>query len=209
MQKYIYGDVLLYATNHTIKEIQVFFSFPSYEATKRYLLLHNIKHLVESRAGSNNGHYKHGGKHTRLYEIWCGMKQRCYNKNSSHYPRWGGRGITVCSEWLVDFNNFKHWAERNGYASDLTIDRIDNNGNYCPENCRWASVQEQNNNQRTNRLVTFQGKTQNLKQWSKELGINYGTLLSRLDKSHWSIEKAFTAKVSRTLGKHKGGLRVD
>ena len=104
MQKYIYGDVLLYARKHTIKEIKEFFSFPSYQATKRYLLIHNIKHLPESRARENNGNYKHGGKGTRLYNIWCGMKNRCYNKNDTHYARWGGRGIQVCSEWLLDFD---------------------------------------------------------------------------------------------------------
>lgn len=199
MQKYIYGDVLLYAVDHTIKEIQEFFCFPSYGATKHYLLQHSIKHCVESRAGKNNANYRHGGKHTRLYTVWCGMKSRCYNKNDSHYSRWGGRGIQICSEWLLDFNNFKHWAESNGYKAGLTIDRIDNNGNYCPENCRWATVKEQNNNQRTNRLITYSGKTLNLKQWSVELGINYGTLHSRLDDFKWSIEKAFNTPVKENL----------
>ena len=123
------------------------------------------------------------------------MKNRCYNKNDSHYPRWGGRGIQICSEWLFDFDNFREWALYNGYADNLTIDRINNDGNYCPDNCRWVTVAEQNNNQRTNRLITYNGKTQNLKQWSKELHINYGTLLSRLDESKWSIEKAFTTPV--------------
>lgn len=195
MQKYIYGDVLLYAREHTIKETQEFFGFPSYEATKRYLLRNGIKHLVESRAGGNNANYKHGGKHTRLYSIWCGMKRRCYNKNDSHYPRWGGRGIQICPEWLLDFSNFQLWALHNGYADNLTIDRINNDGNYCPANCRWVTVAEQNNNQRTNRLITYNGRTQNLKQWSEEFHINYGTLLSRLDDSKWSIEKAFTTPV--------------
>ena len=199
MQKYIYGDVLLYAIEHTIKEIQEFFCFPNYGATKRYLLLHNIKHLAESRAGKNNSNYRHGGKHTRLYSIWCGMKSRCYNKNDSHYPRWGGRGIQICSEWLLDFSNFQQWALHNGYTDNLTIDRINNDGSYCPANCRWVTVAEQNNNQRTNRLITYNGKTQNLKQWSKELHINYGTLLSRLDDSKWSIEKAFTTPVKRSF----------
>ena len=128
MQKYIYGDVLLYAREHTIKETQEFFCFPSYEATKRYLLKHNIKHLAESRTGRNNPNYRHGGKHTRLYTIWCGMKNRCYNKNDSHYPRWGGRGVQICSEWLLDFINFQQWALHNGYADNLTIDRINNDG---------------------------------------------------------------------------------
>ena len=197
MQKYIYGDVLLYAREHTIKEIQEFFCFPSYGATKRYLLEHRIMHLVESRTGENNANYRHGGKHTRLYTIWSGMKSRCYNKKDSHYPRWGGRGIRICSEWLLDFDNFRQWSLHNGYADNLTIDRINNDGNYCPTNCRWVTIAEQNNNQRTNRLITYNGKTQNLKQWSEELHINYGTLLSRLDESKWSIEKAFTTPVKR------------
>ena len=195
MQKYVYSDVLLYARGHTIKEVQSFFNFPSYESAKRYLLNHNITHLAESRAGSNNGHYKHGGRHTKLYSVWGSMKRRCYSKNDSHYPRWGGRGITICSEWLLDFSNFQRWALNNGYAEGLTIDRIDNNGNYCPENCRWIPSSEQNNNQRTNRLITYKGRTQNLKQWSRELNINYGTLLSRLDDSHWTIAKAFETPV--------------
>lgn len=195
MQKYIYGDVLLYAREHTIKEIREFFNFPSYQATKRYLLIHSIKHLTESRAGTNNGHYKHGGKGTRLYNIWCGMKNRCYNKKDTHYPRWGGRGITICPEWLLDFDNFQKWAMDNGYTEDLSIDRIDNNGDYCPDNCRWIPMSEQNNNQRSNRLITYKGQTMNLKKWSDKLGINYGTLLSRLDESKWSIERAFETPV--------------
>ena len=199
MQKYIYGDVLIYAVDHTIKEVQEFFCFPSYQACKRYLLEHHIKHLYECKNSKNNPNYKHGGKHTRLYNIWCGMKRRCYCKNDSHYPRWGGRGIKICSEWLLDFNNFKNWAEHNGYTSCLTIDRIDNDGDYTPNNCRWIAKGEQNNNQRTNRLITYNGKTQNLKQWSKELNINYGTLLSRIDDSKWSIEKAFTEPVKRRI----------
>ena len=197
MQKYIYCDVLLYAREHTIKETQEFFGFPSYQSAKRYMLIHKIKHLTESRTGKNNGHYKHGGKGTRLYDIWCGMKNRCYNKKDSHYPRWGGRGISICSEWLLDFSNFRAWALHNGYTENLTIDRIDNNGNYCPDNCRWVTVAEQNNNQRTNRYIAYNGKIQNLKQWSKELHINYGTLLFRLDALNWSTDKAFSTPVRR------------
>lgn len=195
MQKYIYGDVLLYAHEHTIKEVQEFFGFPSYQSAKRYMLMHDIKHLAESRTGDNNANYKHGGKGTRLYNIWCGMKNRCYNKKDAHYPRWGGRGIIVCSEWLLAFDNFQKWAMHNGYADDLSIDRIDNDGNYCPDNCRWIPMSEQNNNQRSNRLITYKGQTMNLKKWSDKLGINYGTLLSRLDESKWSVEKAFETPV--------------
>lgn len=193
--QYDLAKVKVYAFNHTIKEVKNFFNFPNYEATKRYLQRHKISHITESRMGENNPSYKHGGKGTRLYVIWCGMKSRCYNKNDSHYCRWGGRGITICSEWLLDFSNFRAWAYKNGYAENLTIDRINNDGNYEPSNCRWITSAEQNNNQRTNRMITYKGKTQNMKQWSKELNINYGTLKSRLDDSHWSVEKAFETRV--------------
>lgn len=91
----------------------------------------------------------HGKKNTRLYRIWRGMKARCFNKNSPDYDSYGGRGITVCKEWKHDFMNFYAWAIDNGYDDSLSIDRIENNGNYEPGNCRWATASEQNRNRRT------------------------------------------------------------
>lgn len=130
-----------------------------------------------------------GGMRTRLYDIWNNMKQRCLNTHRADYRRYGGRGIKVCKEWM-NFKNFEKWAISNGYSNKLTLDRVDNNGNYEPINCRWANDDMQRNNKRTSHFVTYNGKTQTIKQWANELGINYYTLHSRINKRHWDIVKA-------------------
>ena len=132
---------------------------------------------------------KHGMTKTRTYISWQGMKGRCFNKNREKYKDYGARGITVCDRWLGKngFENF--YTDMGERPEGKTLDRIDNNGNYCPENCRWSSPKEQANNQRSNILITYKGKTKNMKQWSEELGIKYDIIGMRIRKG-WDIKKA-------------------
>lgn len=117
-------------------------------------------------------------KEDRIYKIWCGMKKRCTNTMATKWNRYGGRGISICKEW-EDFFVFKEWALSNGYADNLSIDRIDNDGNYSPENCRWATAKEQSNNTSRNHVVTINGEPHTLSEWSAITGINAGTLWKR------------------------------
>lgn len=119
---------------------------------------------------------KHNESNTRLYKIWKGMHSRCNNENSKYY---GSRGITVCSEWN-DYKNFKEWATNNGYSDNLTIDRIDYNGNYEPSNCRWATYKEQARNTSKNRCFELNGKIKCAAEWCEELGIKSSTFFQRL-----------------------------
>ena len=134
---------------------------------------------------------KHGLRDTRLYSIWCNMKQRCYNEKSNRYERYGARGITVCDEWLNDPEAFINWALENGYNDTLSINRINNDLGYSPSNCNWVDNKEQSNNRSSNHLITYNGKTMNMTQWAQEIGIDRKTLSDRI-QSGWSVEKALT-----------------
>lgn len=146
---------------------------------------------------------KHNLRHSRIYSIWCDMKRRCYNKKRKNFKNYGGRGITVCNEWKNNFLSFYNWSIKNGYKDNLTIDRIDVNGNYEPSNCMWANKKAQNNNKRTNHYITYSGKTKTLKQWSEELNLNYDALRNRINCFHWDIEKALKIKIKQTTKKYR------
>lgn len=147
-------------------------------------------------ARRNVCHAWHGGKPTRLYHIWIGMRRRCglLKGDSQKEKYWHGRGITITPEWAESFPPFRDWALENGYRDDLTIDRIENDGPYAPSNCRWATVQEQNRNTRSNRLITLDGRTQPLIAWAEERGLSYGAVFQRLKKG-WPVERALTEPI--------------
>lgn len=137
----------------------------------------------------------HKKSYTRIYGIWIGMKQRCFNPNVKSYSNYGQKGIRVCDEWMGEngFQNFYDWSMLNGYNDELSIDRIDVNGNYEPSNCRWANNETQMNNMSTNVYLTYKGKTQTITQWSKETGIKAATLNYR-HRNGWSDKECIEGK---------------
>lgn len=128
---------------------------------------------------------------TRLYRIWLGMKARCNNPNVEQYYNYGGRGIKVCEEWNT-YTKFKEWALNNGYEDKLTIDRIDVDGNYTPENCRWVTTKENSRNRRDNHLLTYNGETKTMAEWAEITGLNYHTLKRRINNYGYTVERALT-----------------
>lgn len=137
-------------------------------------------------------HHSHKMSGTRIYHIWRGMKDRCYNVHSPSYYRWGGRGITICDEWKDNFSAFYSWAMENGYSENLTIDRIDNNGNYEPSNCRWATMEEQSRNRQSNVVIQIGNSKRTLKEWCEIFELEYGTILERYHNNGFeSIDDLF------------------
>lgn len=146
--------------------------------------------------------YKHGdarkGKLTRLYIRWQSMMGRCYCLGDGNYKNYGGRGISVCDEWK-DYSVFKLWALVNGYSDRLTIERIDNDGGYSPENCKFIPKGEQILNRRNTRWLTYNGETLCMSHWAKKLGMGRLTLITRIDKLNWSIERALTVPLRGSI----------
>lgn len=141
----------------------------------------------------------HGMTHTRIYNIYNNMKNRCYNPNDDRYKDYGGRGIKICSEWIGEhgFDNFCNWSMENGYADSLTIDRIDVNGDYKSSNCRWATNAEQANNKRNCIYFTFFGITKNLKEWCNIIGENYQKMYGRYYRGYETFREEDMKKIKQ------------
>lgn len=139
----------------------------------------NVSDKTEKRNEKGQFINRHGDRKTRLYKTWCSMKERCNNPHNKSYKNYGGKGIKVCKEWNDSYEVFKKWALDSGYEDNLTIDRIDFNNEYSPNNCRWATIKEQNRNYSRNNFVIFNDKKMCLMELSEKTGINYSTILWR------------------------------
>ncbi|PFP30231.1 hypothetical protein COJ96_05830 [Bacillus sp. AFS073361] len=149
-------------------------------------------------------HKTHGDSATRLYNIYHKMISRCYHKENDRFHRYGQRGISICNEWLNDYESFKEWSLSNGYTDDLSIDRINNDGNYEPSNCRWTTVIVQSNNTSRTRKIEFNGEIKSISEWCRELNYSYGTTRKLLKQGHKTPDEIFTRP---RLGKGYTGTR--
>lgn len=151
----------------------------------------------ESASRTGKANTIHGDTDTRLYRIFRGMKDRCYNSKNKDYARYGGRGIKVCEEWLNDYITFKKWATSNGYQEDLTIERKDFDKDYCPENCKWISMSQQQRNKSNNRVITYNGESKILVEWAEQFNIPYNVLCARINERGHTFEEAINMPYER------------
>ena len=149
--------------------------------------------FITDRSNSKNPNYIDGRKGTRLYSIYRNMLSRCYNKNTPAYKYYGGRNIGVSIDWRNDFKNFKKWALENNYNDGLTLDRINNEYDYVPTNCRWVPMKIQNNNKRSTHFVTINDVTLSLDEWCELFDMNYHTVQDRLRRG-WNTIDALTKR---------------
>ena len=153
------------------------------------------------QTGEKSHLYKHGMCHTRINSIYRKIKQRCLNKNDSAYNHYGGRGIKICKEWEDSFEAFCDWSFRNGYAKNLTIDRIDNDGDYSPDNCRWVDMKTQQNNRGNNTIIEINGIRKTVAEWCDEYETNYKLAYKRI-RNGWNPVDALT--IPSGAVQHKG-----
>ena len=140
--------------------------------------------------------YLHGMSNSRIYTTWKNMKSRCYYPKNAEFKNYGGRGIKICDEWKNDFQVFYEWSIKHGYKEELTIDRIDNNGNYQPDNCRWVDMAVQSRNTSRTRYIEFNGKRLTICEWGIEIGGTSTTVLYRIEQG-WSVEEAIMTPIGK------------
>lgn len=160
--------------------------------------------LLNARS-TKHGFARRGKNGSSIYHVWSSMRNRCLNPNDQQYKYYGGRGVTICDEWASSFIAFKDWAFENGYSVGLTIDRVDNNGNYEPDNCRWTDMKTQANNSRRCTYVTINDETHTVKEWSEILSIPYGTIMNRKNRyKNLSYEQAILMPTYTKFHKMEG-----
>lgn len=160
----------------------------------------NLKNGSVKSCGCINhiGHTRtHGESHTKLYERWISMIYRCTNPKHSAYKWYGARGIRVCNEWQ-SYEGYKKWVMATRPNETYTVERIDVDGDYCPDNCKWIPLSEQANNRTSCIMITHEGVTKNLTEWCSELGLEYKMVHNRLKKLGWTFEKAISTPVDTT-----------
>ena len=151
----------------------------------------------------------------KIHLAYKNMIDRCYNQNNASYKHYGGRGISVCKEWRSSRDAFVKWATSSGHAINLSLDRIDTDGDYSPNNCRWATIKEQLLNQRRNKLIAYNGQTKPMSLWAEETGINYSTLVKRINVYGMTVDRALSSinlkntAVCGTRAMYEKGCRCD
>lgn len=157
---------------------------------------HSVSCGCLTKAKVINRNTIHSLSNTHLYIVWKNIKKRCLNKKDNQYPDYGGRGITICTEWINDFKNFYDWCMNNGYEEGLYIDRKNNNGNYEPGNCRFVDSITNNNNKRSNVFLEFKGEKKTIAEWSRITGISGRNIHKRIFNRGWSVERALTTPIT-------------
>jgi hypothetical protein len=194
-----FGELTVIEFSHRVKN-NYFWSCKCECGNIRNLSAATIKYRVVKACccyGAKNG-TTHGFRKHRLYTIYHSMKLRCYYPSSIQFKDYGGRGIRVCDEWLNDKKCFFNWAYENGYSDNLQLDRIENNGSYCPENCRFVTRKVNCRNKINNRLITYNGQTKPVSQWCEELNLSYRLILDRLN-NNWPVDSVFTAPLYKRI----------
>lgn len=157
----------------------------------------NIKTLHTKSCGCLNHIQIHGMTNARIYKIWQDVKTRCYYPSHKSHKNYGGRGITMCDEWKDNAKAFIDWSFSHGYSDDLTLDRIDSDKGYSPNNCRWVTMKVQENNRRNNHKLEYNGETHTISEWANIYGVKHGLISQRL-RLGWPIEKAITTPSLRS-----------